>query len=113
MKNGRAVPEPLQPPLNLATLRPCGDCDDHQSFPLPYWAPAFQRVPVERQAGAKRTAYVRSTGTSGAAPLIPRHRRSAARVLIDEGWVKSNQGARGGDKWCVVHRLGVQIGFFV
>ena len=40
-----------------------------------------------------------SAGTSGAAPLIPRHRRSAARVLMDEGWGKCNAASGGGDKW--------------
>ena len=36
--------------------------------------------------------------SSGAAPLIPRSRRSAARVLMDEGWGESNRGGEGGDK---------------
>ena len=36
--------------------------------------------------------------TSGAATLIPRYRRSAARVLMDEGWGEFNAGVRGGDK---------------
>ena len=39
-----------------------------------------------------------SAGTSGAAPLIPRSRRSAARVLMDEGWSHSKRGLGGGDK---------------
>jgi hypothetical protein len=39
-----------------------------------------------------------SAGTSGAASLIPRYRRSAARVLMDEGWSECNAGQRGGDK---------------
>ena len=38
--------------------------------------------------------------SSGAAPLAPRSRRSAARVLTDEGWVKFNAGGRRGDKRC-------------
>src|SRR5680860_1667228 len=39
-----------------------------------------------------------SAGTSGAAPLIPRSRRSAARVLEDEGCRHCNAASRGGDK---------------
>ena len=35
---------------------------------------------------------------SGAASLIPRYRRSAARVLTDEGWTHCNAAARAGDK---------------
>ncbi len=42
-----------------------------------------------------------SAGTSGAAPLIPRGRRSAARVLMDEGWGECNAAARAGDKSAV------------
>ena len=41
-----------------------------------------------------------SAGTSGAATLVPRSRRSAARVLMDEGWVHSNAAKTGGDKFC-------------
>jgi hypothetical protein len=34
----------------------------------------------------------------GAATLAPRSRRSAARVLMDEGWVHCNVSSSGGDK---------------
>jgi len=37
--------------------------------------------------------------SSGAASLIPRGRRSAARVLMDEGWGEFNAGMGGGDKF--------------
>jgi hypothetical protein len=36
--------------------------------------------------------------SSGAATLIPRGRRSAARVLMDEGWVEYNCRSENGDK---------------
>ena len=49
-----------------------------------------------RRGGFRPPSYAR---TSGAAPLIPRSRRSAARVLMDEGWGESNRGGEGGDKW--------------
>ena len=35
--------------------------------------------------------------SSGAATLIPRYRRSAARVLMDEGCMQCKRAARGGD----------------
>lgn len=37
--------------------------------------------------------------SSGAASLTPRYRRSAARVLMDEGWAKCKRAARAGDKF--------------
>jgi hypothetical protein len=40
-----------------------------------------------------------SAGTSGAASQVPRGRRSAARVLMDEGWEQFTSGWRGGDKF--------------
>ena len=38
-----------------------------------------------------------SAGTSGAATLVPRSRRSAARVLMDEGWRHSTGSSSCGD----------------
>ncbi len=38
--------------------------------------------------------------SSGAATLIPRGSRSAARVLMDEGWVQCNAAPMDGDKFC-------------
>jgi hypothetical protein len=37
--------------------------------------------------------------SSGAAPLAPRYRRSAARVLTDEGWGKLSAATRSGDNF--------------
>ena len=68
--------------------------------------PRRQRVRTP-DAGPLACARVRRTGfrppsyarTSGAATPIPRSRRSAARVLMDEGWAESKRGGEGGDKW--------------
>jgi hypothetical protein len=54
------------------------------------------RCPCARSEGRsfRPSAYAR---TSGAATPIPRSRRAAARVLMDEGWVQCNCGLKGGD----------------
>jgi hypothetical protein len=39
-----------------------------------------------------------SAGTPGAATQVPNDRRSAARVLMDEGWAEFTAGWRPGDK---------------
>src|SRR5262249_55489527 len=41
-----------------------------------------------------------AVSSSGRATPLPRYRRAAARVLMNEGWVEFNRGARGGDEWC-------------
>jgi hypothetical protein len=46
-----------------------------------------------------------SRATSGAASLTPNDRRSAARVLMDEGWVHSNGAPEAGDKVRPLARL--------
>ena len=71
-------------------------------------------LPAESGRGLATPPVCVPPASSGAASLIPRSRRSAARVLMDEGWSEFNRGARGGDnKRCRVgkakrahHRLG-------
>ena len=45
-----------------------------------------------------------SAGTSGAAPLIPRSRRSAARVLMDEGCMHFTASSSTGDNIATTRR---------
>ncbi len=47
----------------------------------------------------KRLGPILSAGTSGAASQVPRYRRSAARVLMDEGCTQSNAAVEGEDKF--------------
>ena len=57
--------------------------------------PRLARYPAGRGPGLPSTNGLGpflSAGTSGAATLVPRSRRSAARVLMDEGWAECNRG---------------------
>ena len=100
----------LQPsaPLTRAVPLNQGEADDLRVPPkacgwrTPEAGPLSSR---RHQARAHRAARVRSAGTSGAASLVPRYRRSAARVLMDEGWVEFNAGQRAEDKWCAQSRV--------
>jgi hypothetical protein len=71
--------------------------------PRPAYRNASRERPLEGRGGCSlaqlRGAGIRSrriggytAGTSGAAPQVPRGRRSAARILMDEGWVRLMQG---------------------
>ena len=117
---GTDRPRPLRKLGSLSAPRLCGDIEAPATA---YRSkPARDLSPESRRPGAKPGVWRRtpevgplpcrrgsglaiclgplvSAGTSGAAPLIPRHRRSAARVLMDEGWGECKAASRGGDKF--------------
>jgi hypothetical protein len=61
-------------------------------------------LPAESGRGLATPPVCVPPASSGAASPIPRSRRSAARVLMDEGWAESNRSARSGDNKCQAKR---------
>jgi hypothetical protein len=126
---GTERPRPLRKMGSLSAPRLCGDIlmpmprrltsvsarsalQPNGGVDLGFPAPGGRELgPLRLLTGARSedrsfrpSAYAR---TSGAATLAPRSRRSAARVLMDEGWAECKRGLRGGDK---LHRLPLVAG---
>ncbi len=127
---GTDRPRPLRKLGSLSAPRLCGDILGPMPCALPLFPPRFEsarkmrpgpysarrqrvRTPEAGPLACRRWSGLAiclgplvSAGTSGAATPIPRSRRSAARVLMDEGWAECNAASRGGDKFAQTRHPG-------